>query len=56
MYSRLPIVEAAGASYVSSGHLPSPELIRTLVVEAYAPYERVDAGKVAAPAAAGATR
>jgi glutaminase len=39
MSTRRPIDEAAGASYVSTGHLPSPDLVEALVAEAHERYQ-----------------
>jgi glutaminase len=37
--------ETAGSGYVSTGHLPSPELVRALVDEAYQRFKSVPEGK-----------
>jgi hypothetical protein len=39
-------VEDAGASYVSTGHLPPPDQVRALVDEAYERFEAVAEGTV----------
>src|SRR5215471_7290576 len=38
MNPQRPIGESAGASYVSTGHLPSPDMVKGLVTEAYERY------------------
>jgi glutaminase len=38
MQTRAELKAAAGTSYVSTGHLPTPEQVRSLVAEAYARY------------------
>jgi glutaminase len=45
MSTRPQIDEAAGPSYVSTGHLPPPESVRTLVAEAYARFKSNTEGK-----------
>ena len=39
MHTRLDLDTAAGPAYVSTGRLPTPELVRTVVVEAYERYK-----------------
>src|SRR5215471_1181892 len=39
MNPQRPIGESAGASYVSTGHLPSPDMVKGLVTEAYERYK-----------------
>ena len=43
----LDIDEATALSSVSTGHLPTAELVRTLAVEAYERFKSVDEGKIA---------
>jgi glutaminase len=45
MYARTSIDRPAATSYVSTGHLPSPELVKTLVDEAYQRYRSNSEGK-----------
>jgi glutaminase len=45
MNSRLSTDEAVGTSYVSTGHLPPTELVRTLVDEAHERYKSTAEGK-----------
>jgi glutaminase len=47
MRTPFDVDEAAGASYVSTGHLPPAERVDTLLAEAYERFKSVDEGKVA---------
>lgn len=47
MHMHLDIDEATALSSLSTGHLPTAELVRTLVVEAYERFKSVGEGKVA---------
>jgi glutaminase len=47
MHERLPFDEAASPSLVSTGELPSPELVQALVAEAYERYRGTGDGAVA---------
>jgi glutaminase len=47
MHTSLDLDEAAGPSYVSTGHLPPAERVDTLLAEAYARFKSLDEGKVA---------
>ena len=47
VYTPLDIDEDAGVAAVSTGHLPAPERVATLVTEAYERYRTLDEGTVA---------
>jgi len=47
MRSTAPVDENAARAAVSTGHLPSPEQVKSLVAEAYTQFKAVDEGKVA---------
>jgi len=44
MQTRAELEAAAGPSYVSTGHLPTPEQVRALVAEAYERYKSTGEG------------
>jgi len=45
MTARIQPDDAAGATYISTGHLPAPEQIRSLVAAAHARYQANAEGK-----------